>query len=151
MPIAEGRSSYNGLLVFLFIAISALLAAAGTRLLASKAARRAPAWDGGFPGLGPLTQYSAGSFSQPIRRVLGTIVFRARERVVIPAPGDVAPATFEVTLDDVVWDILYAPISGAITFIAERLNVLQFLTIRRYLSLVFGALVVLLLVIAIWR
>ena len=33
---------------------------------------------------------------------------------------------------------------------AERLNPLQFLTIRRYLSLVFVALVVLLLVLAIW-
>jgi len=47
--------------------------------------------------------------------------------------------------------MLYAPLSGAVTFLADRLNVLQFLTIRRYLSLVFAALVLLLLAIAIWR
>ena len=33
---------------------------------------------------------------------------------------------------------------------ADRLNILQFLTIRRYLTLVFTALVLLLLVLAIW-
>ena len=33
---------------------------------------------------------------------------------------------------------------------ADRLNALQFLTIRRYLSLVFATLVTLLLVLAIW-
>jgi hydrogenase-4 component B len=33
---------------------------------------------------------------------------------------------------------------------AENLNRLQFLTIRKYLSLVFAALVILLLVISIW-
>jgi hypothetical protein len=32
-----------------------------------------------------------------------------------------------------------------------RLNVLQFLTIRRYLTLTFAALIVLLLVVAAWR
>ena len=43
-----------------------------------------------------------------------------------------------------------APIAGAVGFAATRLNHLQFLTIRRYLSLVFMALVALLLVLAIW-
>jgi hypothetical protein len=37
-----------------------------------------------------------------------------------------------------------------VNFAADRLNVLQFLTIRRYLTLVFLALVALLLVLAIW-
>jgi hypothetical protein len=45
---------------------------------------------------------------------------------------------------------MYAPIAGAIGFAADRLNHLQFLTIRRYLSLVFATLVTLLLVLAIW-
>ena len=39
---------------------------------------------------------------------------------------------------------------AAVAFAATRLNHLQFLTIRQYLSLVFGALVTLLLVLAIW-
>jgi len=151
VPISQGRSTYNGLLVFAFIAISASLSAYAIHVLASKAKRRVPAWDGGFPELSPMTQYSAGSFAQPIRRVFGTLVFRVREEVQIPPPGDTRPAKLKLDLDDIVWDILYAPISVAIAYLADRLNVLQFLTIRRYLTLVFAALVVLLLVIAIWR
>jgi hypothetical protein len=61
------------------------------------------------------------------------------------------PARLEVRLDDIVWDVLYAPLTGAVGALADHLNMLQFLTIRRYLSLVFVALVALLLVIAIWR
>jgi hypothetical protein len=151
VPITKDRSSYNGLLVFLFIAASASLAALVIHLLASKAVRRAPAWDCGYPNASPLTQYTAGSFAQPIRRVFGTLLFRARLNIEIPPPGDVRPAKFSVHLEDIVWNVLYAPLEGAVGFVAGRLDVLQFLTIRRYLSLVFVTLVVLLLVIAIWR
>ena len=52
------------------------------------------------------------------------------------------------------WDTIYAPLSGAVWFAAEKLNYLQFLTIRQYLSLVFVALVallfVLMLVMLVW-
>ena len=44
----------------------------------------------------------------------------------------------------------YAPIASAVSLSSKRLNRLQFLTIRRYLSLVFATLVTLLLVLAIW-
>jgi len=150
VPIAEGRSSYNGLLVFVFIASSALLAAAVVHRFASRAVRRAPAWGCGFPDAGPLTQYTAGSFAQPLRRVFGTLVFAARERVEMPPPGDARPARLEVAMKDLVWDFLYAPLAAAVNLAADRLNHLQFLTIRRYLSLVFLALITLLLVLALW-
>ena len=42
------------------------------------------------------------------------------------------------------------PVVHAVEFLALRLNRLQFLTIRQYLSVVFGALVSLLLVLASW-
>ncbi len=48
------------------------------------------------------------------------------------------------------WDWLYAPIEGSVATAAGRLNQFQFLTIRKYLSLVFALLVILLLVLAIW-
>src|SRR5216683_1796244 len=67
VPIAESRSSYNGLLVFLFIAISGTLAAMAIHRLASAALRRGPAWDCGYPDASPATQYTAGSFAQRIR------------------------------------------------------------------------------------
>ncbi len=150
VPIAESRSSYNSLLVFLFTLFSASLTAYLIHRFASGALRRTPAWDCGFPDISPATQYTAGSFAQPIRRVFGTLVFRARERVDMPAPGDLRPARFAVETHDLIWEGLYLPIAGTVGFVAEKLNHLQFLTIRRYLSLVFLALVFLLLVLALW-
>jgi hypothetical protein len=98
-----------------------------------------------------MTQYTAGSFAQPIRRVFGTLVFRASEHVEMPPPGDVGPARLRVVLHDLVWEVLYAPIAGAVAFAADRLNLLQFLTIRGYLTLVFFSLVTLLLALALWN
>lgn len=151
VPISAARSSYNGLTLLLMIAAGLGLAFAAISMAASRTTRRAPAWDCGFPSAGTLTQYTAGSFSQPIRRVFGTVLFRAHETIEIPPPGDSRPARMTVRLQDVVWDVCYAPLSGTVTYLADRLNVLQFLTIRRYLSLVFATLVVLLLVVATWQ
>jgi formate hydrogenlyase subunit 3/multisubunit Na+/H+ antiporter MnhD subunit len=150
VPVAAGRSSYNGWLVFAFIALSASLAVAIIHRFASHARRRAPAWDCGTPDADPATQYTAGSFAQPIRRVFGTWIFAAREQVEMPPPGSTAPARHVAVVRDLLWEWLYAPVAGAVAFASERLNVLQFLTIRRYLTLVFLALVTLLLVLAIW-
>jgi hydrogenase-4 component B len=151
VPLSAGRSSYNGLLVLLFIVFSAAAAAYVIHRFASHAVRRAPPWDCGFPDPSPITQYSAGSFAQPIRRVFGTVAFRAREEVEMPLPGDHRAARLHVRLHDPAWEGIYAPVAGAVAFAADRLNRLQFLTIRRYLSLVFLALIFLLLVLATWR
>jgi formate hydrogenlyase subunit 3/multisubunit Na+/H+ antiporter MnhD subunit len=150
VPIAESRSSYNGLLVFLFIVASATLAAAAIHRLASDVVRRAPAWDCGFPEANPATQYTATSFAEPIRRVFGGFAFGARTQVDIPAPGDTRPARIKVEMYDLVWESIYLPIVAAVTKLSIRLNRLQFLTIRQYLSVVFAALVGLLLVLAAW-
>jgi hypothetical protein len=150
VPIAESRSSYNGLLVFFFIAFSALLAAFVIHRLASSKIRRAPAWDCGFPQADPVTQYSAESFAQPVRRVYAGFAFRSEERIDMPPPGDLRPARFEAPLHDRAWELFYAPVIAAVQAVANRLNGLQFLTIRQYLSLVFGALVFLLLFHASW-
>jgi formate hydrogenlyase subunit 3/multisubunit Na+/H+ antiporter MnhD subunit len=150
VPIAESRSSYNGLLVFLFMLASGSLAAFAIHRLASDKLRRGPPWDCGYPDASPATQYTASSFAQPIRRVFGTMVFGAREQSEMPPPGDTRPARLTVVVRDLIWDALYAPVAANVATISERLNHLQFLTIRQYLSLVFGALVTLLLVLAIW-
>jgi hydrogenase-4 component B len=150
VPIAESRSSYNGLMVFVFMVLSGALAAWAIHRLASDRLRRAPPWDCGYPDASPATEYTAASFAQPIRRVFGTVVFHAREHVDMPRPGDSRPARITVELRDLVWDALYAPIADGVGYAADRLNHLQFLTIRQFLSLVFAALVLLLLVLAIW-
>jgi hypothetical protein len=151
VPIAEARSSYNGLLLFLFIAAAAATAAGLIHRFASRATRRAPAWDCGFPDASPATQYTAGSFAQPIRRVFGVSVFAAREQVDMPPPGDTRAARLHVTLRDLIWEGLYLPIARGVGFAADRFNHLQFLTIRRYLTLVFLALVTLLSLLALWQ
>jgi hypothetical protein len=83
--------------------------------------------------------------------VFGSVVFRAREELDMPAPGDTRAARLHVRLQDVLWDALYAPTAKLVAFVAERLNAVQFLTIRGYLTLVFGALVLLLTVLAVWQ
>jgi hydrogenase-4 component B len=146
VPIAESRSSYNGLLVFVFVALSGSIAAFAIHRLASDRLRRAPAWDCGFPEANPALQYTASSFSQPIRRMFGSVVFAAREKGEMPPPGSLRPARLTIDIRDLIWDYLYAPIGNGVGFVTTRINVLQFLTIRRYLTLVFVALVLLLLV-----
>jgi formate hydrogenlyase subunit 3/multisubunit Na+/H+ antiporter MnhD subunit len=150
VPIAASRSSYNGLLVLVFITLSASSAILVIHRFASRALRRAPAWGCGFSEPTPAAQYSGVSFAQPIRRVFGTLMFDARDHVDMPTPGDIRPARLRIELHDLVWEGMYLPLAGAVGYAADRLNHLQFLTIRRYLSLVFTTLVTLLLVLAIW-
>jgi hypothetical protein len=151
MPVAGSSNGYSGLLLFVLVAATAGLTALVIHGVAGRTTRRGPAWDCGFPDSAPQTQYSAASFAQPIRRVFGTMVFRAREAVTMPQPGDTAPARFKVTLRDLTWDWFYAPPAAFVDFAAGQLNHLQFLTIRRYLGLVFFALIFLLLVLALWQ
>jgi hydrogenase-4 component B len=151
IPLSPQRSSYNGLLLLIFLVVTSTLIALFMRRLASHAVRRVPAWDCGFPDASPVTQYSAGSFAQPIRRVFARTAFRAAERVEMPEPGSVAPARLHLELRDLVWDYLFTPIVEGVNAAAIRLNSLQFLTIRRYLALVFAALIILLSGLALWQ
>ena len=87
----------------------------------------------------------------PIRRVFGTTMFLVRERVDMPRPGEMRAAHFQVKILDPAWRYIYGPLARVVMRAAVTLNQLQFLTIRRYLTLVFATLVLLLLVVAAWR
>jgi formate hydrogenlyase subunit 3/multisubunit Na+/H+ antiporter MnhD subunit len=143
------RSVYDATIIALFVAIASLATLVVVHRLSERRTRRGPAWDCGFPDPSPATQYTASSFAQPLRRVYGTAVFSARETVVMPPPGDTAPARFDVVVVDHAWRIFYAAPGRAVLGLATRLNVLQFLTIRRYLVLMFAALVLLLSIAAV--
>jgi hydrogenase-4 component B len=71
VPIAESRSSYNGLLVFAFMVQSGALAAWAIHRLASDKLRRAPAWDCGYPDANPATWYRSADHEnkRPVRKV----------------------------------------------------------------------------------
>jgi formate hydrogenlyase subunit 3/multisubunit Na+/H+ antiporter MnhD subunit len=151
VPIANSRSSYNGLMVFMFVAVSGAIAAFAVKRLASRALRRAPPWDCGYPGLSAVAQYTGTSFAQPIRRVFGSLAFASSEVVEMPAPGEIGPARIRRTLRDLVWEWMYAPVVSGVAWLAVLFNRLQFLTIRRYLGFVFAALVILLLTLTVWQ
>jgi hypothetical protein len=87
----------------------------------------------------------------PIRRVLGATVFMVREKVDMPRPGETRAAHFHAKVIDPAWRFAYGPTARFVLRSAAGLNQLQFLTIRRYLTLVFSTLVILLLVVAAWR
>ena len=95
------------------------------------ALRRAPAWDCGYPDASPATQYTAESFAQPIRRVFGTVaVPRARDASTMPPPGDSGPARLRSSCSDPSGRHSMRRSPAASLTRRERLNRLQFLTIR---------------------
>ena len=151
VPIASSRSSYNGLLILLFLTLSGVLTALVVHRFATRATRRSDIWDCGYPDPAPVTQYSGSSFAMPIRRVFGTTVFRVHETVDMPRPGETRAGRFHVKVVDPAWRLIYGPAARAVLRTSASLNRLQFLTIRRYLTLVFATLVLLLLVVAAWR
>jgi hypothetical protein len=69
----------------------------------------------------------------------------------MPKPGDTAVARLRLDLHDTIWEALYLPVIGAVEATADRLNKVQFLTIRNYLTLVFAALVLLLIIVGTLR
>jgi len=151
VPIAESRSSYNGLLILLFLVGAATMTALMIHRFATRVTRRSDMWDCGYPLSTTTTQYTGSSFEMPIRRVFGAVVFQVHDSLDMPKPGEMRAGHFRVRMSDPVWRFAYGPFARGIATVTTRLNRLQFLTIRRYLTLVFCALIVLLLVVAAWR
>jgi formate hydrogenlyase subunit 3/multisubunit Na+/H+ antiporter MnhD subunit len=146
----SARSTYDAPTIAIFVALSAASTMLLVHWVSNRRTRRAPAWDCGFPDPSPATQYSASSFSQPLRRVYGSVAFSAKEDVDMPQPGELRPARLIVEQADHIWNWLYAAPANALASAARALNALQFLTIRRYLVLMFSALIFLLLATAVW-
>jgi formate hydrogenlyase subunit 3/multisubunit Na+/H+ antiporter MnhD subunit len=151
VPIASSRSSYNGLVILSFLLGSGVLTALAVHRFATRATRRSDIWDCGYPDATPAAQYSGSSFAMPIRRVFGTTIFHVRETIDMPRPGETRAGHFQVKVMDPAWRWFYGPAARAVLRASVALNWLQFLSIRRYLTLVFATLVLLLLVVAAWR
>jgi NADH:ubiquinone oxidoreductase subunit 5 (subunit L)/multisubunit Na+/H+ antiporter MnhA subunit len=151
IPIEASRSSYNGIIILVFLIASGMLTAIVIHRFATRATRRSAIWDCGYPDPSLVTQYSGSSFSMPIRRVFGTTVFDVRERVDMPRPGAMRAGHFYVKIFDPAWRFAYGPAGRAVLDVSNKVNRLQFLTIRRYLTLVFAALILLLILVAAWR
>jgi formate hydrogenlyase subunit 3/multisubunit Na+/H+ antiporter MnhD subunit len=148
-PVSLTAGSYSATMVLLTGAGLMLTTLLVVHHFGTRKIRRAPAWDCGHREEIVNAQYSADSFSQPLRRVFGSVVFRAREEVEMPPPGEITPARFTLSMIDPVWDGLYMGIVRLVNAIADKVNYLQFLTVRRYLLMMFLTLVLLLLVVAV--
>lgn len=152
-PTSAIGNSYNGLIMLAVIAALSVLLVLVIHRKASDRVRWSIAWGCGHvePDPGAVSQYSASSFGQPIRRAFGGTVFAARDHVDMPEPGDTRPARLTVTWTDPAWAFLFTPIRKGVNWLTDRANTLQFLTIRSYLTLMFGALVVVLILVAVVR
>ena len=151
VPIAESRSSYNGLLVFLFIVFSAFFAAWIVRVLGSNALRRGPAWDCGYPDPSPVDSIHRQQFRSAHPPNLGERRIR-RER---PSRHAAARRQSRRALRrrnprSRLGRNIYAASCGQSIFARDNSDRTHFLTIQGNLGLVFATLVSLLLVIAIW-
>ncbi|WP_372399194.1 hydrogenase 4 subunit B [Azospirillum sp. HJ39] len=152
-PTSAVGNSYNGMVLLVAIAALSALLVLVIHRRASDRVRWSDAWGCGHeePDPAALSQYSAGSFGQPIRRAFGTTLLAAQDSVSMPEPGDTRPARLSVSWRDPAWPLLFTPVGRAVDWLADRSNHLQFLTIRRYLTLMFAALVVVLVLVAVVR
>jgi hydrogenase-4 component B len=147
-PVSATRGSYSATVLVMIGTVLIGVSVVLMHRLGTTAIRRADAWDCGTPGDDPATQYTGQSFAQPLRRAFGHTIFGARETVEMPEPGDDSPARHRVHMVDPVWQYLYVGIMRVVDAIADQVNRLQFLTVRRYLLMMFLTLVFLLLVVA---
>ncbi|KIE58727.1 oxidoreductase [Methylacidiphilum kamchatkense Kam1] len=144
LSLAVDQNAYNGFVLVLLLGIFFFFIMTSLKWLASNQFRRTSIWDCGYPEKSPDCQYTATSFAQPIRKVFGPFLFATKEKVICSEPWYPKAAKMIVKLRDQIWEYFYKPVAMAIDSISEKINFLQFLTVRRYLVLVFLTLVSLL-------
>jgi hydrogenase-4 component B len=146
-PIAPERASYSAPIAF--FGILAVVFVVYVLLHARPSAiHRAPIWDCGFEKLTKRMQYTATSFSMPLRRIFG-FLFSIKEQVrQFPPTTHVAfPERLHYTLRvrDRFWGWLYQPVVDASFWISRRIGRLQQGHIQVYLIYSFVTSVFLLL------
>lgn len=146
-PIAPERASYSGPIVFLgilFVVMAVYL------LLHVKPGviRRTPIWDCGFAKLNQRMQYSAASFSMPIRRIFG-FLFKIKEEVKLTPCSTHKPfpkrLNYNLKVRDRFWGWLYRPIVDSSFWVARHVGKLQQGRIQAYLIYSFITIIILLL------
>lgn len=152
---AEGGGRYWPLLAALLVGAAIGGAVWFVRRRAPAGVARGPAWDCGFiappahlPFGDPMTQPTAAGFGQPLRRMLGESILAAREHVTMPPPGDTRAAVLDAGFRDPALAALEGPLPrwrDAVSAQAERL---RDFSIRQCLGLTFGAVVLMLALLA---
>ncbi len=140
-PLQPERASYSPLLFFAVTALLVALTWLAVRAFYHGRARRAAAWDCGFPLQNARMQDSAEGFGQPVRHVFEPF-FRVEQHA--PAPTDARPAYSEVH-EDRLWYWLYLPVARGVDRLTGLVTFLQRGRISVYLTYSFATLLVLLL------
>ncbi len=146
-PVSHERASYSGPIVFLGI----LAVVVVTYLLLHvrrTAIHRAPIWDCGFEKLTSRMQYTATSFSMPIRRVFGflfSIKEQARLSQSFGNPAFPKRLNYHLRVRDRFWGWFYKPIADASFWVSRNFGRLQQGHIQAYLIYSFVTIIVLLL------
>jgi hypothetical protein len=139
-PIEPERASYSPLLFLAVATLLIVLAWLAVRTFYHGRARRAPAWDCGFPWQNARMQDTAEGFGQPVK-----VVFRPAFRIEgeAPSPRDRRPRYREST-EDRFWFWLYLPVARLVDRLTALVTVLQRGRISVYLTYSFATLLVLL-------
>lgn len=145
-PVSAERASYSGMLVFVGILV-VVFAAYLLLHVRPGSIRRVPIWDCGFEKLTSRMQYTATSFSMPLRRIFGHL-FSIKEEV------DLAPQSahrafpkrlhYRLRVSDRCWNWIYRPIVDASFWMAQKVGKLQQGRIQAYLIYSFVTILVLL-------
>ena len=110
------------------------------------ARRKAPAWACGAAALTPRMQYSATSFTEPVRTMFAR-AYRADRRLTVEPAGEEwfpARASYQSRRTTSYERAFYRPVADAIVRAATRLSELQTGNVQVYLLAIFAALVALL-------
>ena len=151
LAAGDGAGAYWPPAILLLLALGAALLAWAVRARGAPGAVVAPAWDCGFlappphlPFGDPATQPSAEGLGQPLRRMLGTPLLTARERVEPAAPGSPLPARLLSGFADPSARRLLEPLARLRDTLAARAERLRDLSARQCLGMAFAGLLVLL-------
>ena len=145
-PVSHERASSSGPIVFLGI----LAVVVVTYLLLHvrrTAIHRAPIWDCGFEKLTGRMQYTAASFSMPIRRIFGflcNIKEQARLSQSLGNPAFPKRLNYHLRVRDRFWGWIYEPIADSSFWIARKVGLLQQGRIHIYLIYSFITIIILL-------
>jgi NADH:ubiquinone oxidoreductase subunit 5 (subunit L)/multisubunit Na+/H+ antiporter MnhA subunit len=146
-PISHERAAYSAPVVFvgIFAVVAITYLLLHTR---SGTIRRAPLWDCGFEKITNRMQYTATSFSMPLRRIFG-FLFSIKEHVrrLPPAAHKAFPERlqYHLRVRDRFWVWLYQPISDASFWLSRRIGRMQHGRIQIYLIYSFVTIIVLLI------
>jgi hydrogenase-4 component B len=147
-PISAAQASYSGITVFAVITTTFLTVYIFLHVRKKKI-HKVPIWDCGFGKLSSKMQYTATSFSMPLRRIFGYLFLITEKTEKLSGKAHrVFPTEIHhfLNIEDRVWKLLYEPVIKANFWFARQAGKLQRGHIQEYLIYTFITIIFLLVV-----